>query len=82
MLDMFSPSDMEVLLKVDPELKNTFSSFTFYPDTLSSGISTIFGKAPLLGGEDATPWKLNEDKALSLEEKVNKSWSIFFQKLA
>lgn len=82
MLDMFSPSDMEVLLKVDPELKKKFSGFTFYPDTLSSGISTIYGKAPLLGGEDATPWRLNEDKALSLEEKVNKSWSVFFRKLA
>ena len=46
MLDMFSPSDMEVLLKVDPELKNTFSSFTFYPDTLSSGIFNYFRKSP------------------------------------
>lgn len=82
MLDMFSPSDMEILLKVDPELKKKFSGFTFYPDTLSSGISTIFGKAPLLGGEEATPWRLNENRNLSLEEKVNKSWSIFFQKLA
>lgn len=82
MLDMFSPSDMEVLLKADPALKKTFSGFTFYPDTLSSGISTIYGKVPLLGGEDATPWRLNEDRTLSLEEKVNKSWSKFFRKLA
>ena len=82
MLDMFSPSDMEVLLKADSALKKTFSGFTFYPDTLSSGISTIYGKAPLLGGEDATPWRLNEDRTLSLEEKVNRTWSKFFRKLA
>lgn len=81
MLDMFSPSDMEILLKVRPDLRTSFSSFTWYPDTLSSGISTIFGKAPLLGGEAASPWILNEDKTLSLEEKVNRAWSVFFEQL-
>mgnify|MGYP003257259098 CR=1 FL=1 len=81
MLDMFSPTDMELILKADPALKKKFSSFVWYPDTLSSGISTIFGKAPLLGGEAATAWVLNRDKSHSLEEKVNRSWSVFFEKL-
>lgn len=81
MLDMFSPSDLELLLRVDPKLNKQFSGFTWYKDTLSSGISTIFGKAPLLGGVEATPWRLNEDKTLSLEEKVNKAWSKFFNAL-
>lgn len=81
MLDMFSPSDMWLLLKADPTLKKKYADFTWYPDTLSSGISTIYGKAPLLGGEAATPWELNKDKNRTLEEKVNLAWSVFFEKL-
>lgn len=81
MLDMFSPSDMWLLLKADPTLEKKYADFTWYPDTLSSGISTIYGKAPLLGGEAATPWELNKDNKRSLEEKVNLAWSVFFRKL-
>ena len=75
MLDMFTGSHMERLTQRHPELLHDLDGFVWYADTVTSGPFTILGKPGLLGGAEAHPFNLNQDKVNSLEEKIHSSWA-------
>lgn len=78
MLDMFTGGHMKEILERVPEFRDEFDGFTWYADTLSAGPVTILGKAGILGGEAATPLKINAlNNSSSIEEKITKNWSEF-----
>lgn len=74
MLDMFVGIHFKEILKKDPSLYKTFSGFYYYPDTVSFGAATIFGKAPIIGGEEISPMKLLKSDGISLEKKINSAY--------
>jgi len=49
-----------VILNEKPELKNIFTGFTYYPNTLSSGRYTIYGMPSIFGGYYYTPVEMNK----------------------
>ena len=69
MLDMFTGIHFEYILQRYPSLYNTFSGFYYFPDTTSFGTSTLFGKSPIIGGENLSPKKLMKADGISLEKK-------------
>ena len=50
-----------------------FDGFTYYPNTISYGSSTIFGSPALYGGYDYTPDKINARVDESLASKQNEA---------
>lgn len=81
MLDMFTGGNMNQLLERHPELKTELDGFTWYEDVVTAGSATVFGKAPILGGEEAHPLVLNEDPKKSLEEKIAATFGKFLREL-
>ncbi|MBD5647610.1 MAG: hypothetical protein HDQ89_08340 [Desulfovibrio sp.] len=81
MLDMFTGGNMNQLLERHPELKTELDGFIWYEDVVTAGNATIFGKAPILGGEAAHPFNLNKDASKSLEEKFAATFGKFFSEL-
>ena len=56
-----------------PELKDRFSGFTFYPDTVSLGGCTNFGMPELYGGYEYTPEALNDRADETLADKFDEA---------
>ena len=56
-----------------PELKDSFTGFTFYPNTLSSGSNTINGFPPITGGYEYTTDKVQERNDELLVTKHNEA---------
>lgn len=73
MLDRAMGGYMPYILHEKPELKEQFSGFTCYANTVSFGGSTNFGAPPLFGGYEYTPIEMNKRKAETLKEKHNES---------
>ena len=73
MLDRGLGTQVPYIFNEKPELKEKFDGFTYYPNTISYGISTNFGSPALFGGYDYTPDKINERADESLESKHNES---------
>ena len=61
------------ILEEFPELKNVYSGFTFYPNTISFSDSTNKGAPPLYGGYEYTPENINLRKDEYLWQKNNES---------
>ena len=72
MLDQFTGIHFQELLNRFPGLYEELNGFIYYSDTLSSGICTILGKAPILGGKSITPEFLSIDNGESLEVRINR----------
>lgn len=81
MLDMFSGIHFEEILKKYPFLYKTLSGFYYFPDTTSFGTSTLFGKAPIIGGPKLSPKNLLKGDGLSLEKKINAEYESLFKEL-
>ena len=62
-----------------PELKDRFSGFTFYPDTVSLGGCTNFGMPELYGGYEYTPEALNDRADETLADKFNEALRVLPQ---
>lgn len=73
MLDRAMGGYMPYILKDKPELRETFSGFTYYTNMVSFGGSTNFCTPPLFGGYEYTPIEMNRRKSESLKEKHNES---------
>jgi hypothetical protein len=58
-----------VILNEKPDLKKTFSGFTYYPNTLSSGRYTIYGMPSIFGGYYYTPPEINKRTSETLINK-------------
>lgn len=80
-VDMFHGWYMNRILKDDPEIKELFEGFVWYPNTLSVSSITCSSIGSLLGGFDYTIDKLNQDEEHSMEEKVTKITEEFFNKI-
>ncbi|SCW71408.1 hypothetical protein SAMN02910456_02741, partial [Ruminococcaceae bacterium YRB3002] len=56
-----------------PELEQQFDGFTYYPNTVSFGVSTNFGAPTIYGGYEYTPEKMNSRSDELLKDKHNES---------
>jgi hypothetical protein len=56
-----------------PELAGQFDGFTWYPNTLSFGHTTVTGLPAVMGGYDYTPSKIDERMDQLLKDKINES---------
>jgi len=74
-LDMFSGRHMPEIVRDNPELKDKFSGFVWYPDTLAQGRRTTTSIATLLCGEACTVGALNQGERDSLVEKINRRYA-------
>jgi len=79
-LDMLQGWYLEQMLNDNPELKQTFSGFKWYPNTISITNYTSSSAPSLFAGFDFTPEKLNEDSLHTLKEKIVKAKSIIEEK--
>ncbi len=73
MLDRAIGAYVPYIMNELPELKNQFSGFTYYSNTISYGLYTNLGTPSLLGGYDYTPVEMNKRDDVSLAEKQNEA---------
>ena len=73
MLDRGFNEFIPYIFNEKPELKEQFTGFTYYPDTLSFGGATNFGSPALFGGYDYTPIEMNRRSNLPLAKKQNEA---------
>lgn len=64
------------ILNEKPELKEKFDGFTFYPNTISYGTTTLLGSPALYGGYEYTPERINERNTELLRDKQNESMKV------
>ncbi|WP_026524643.1 MULTISPECIES: YidC/Oxa1 family membrane protein insertase [unclassified Butyrivibrio] len=76
MLDRGMNSYFPYILKEKPELREIFSGFTYYPNTISFGPSTNFGTPALFGGYEYTPAELNKRDTELLGDKHNEALKV------
>lgn len=76
MLDKAPGFYMSTVFNEAPELLNSFSGFTAYPDTVSFGSWTIQGAPGLYGGYEYTPWEMNQRREIPMQEKHNQALSM------
>jgi len=68
-MNSYFPSIIEEL----PELKDQLSGFTFYPNAVSFGSTTVYGAPPMLGGYEYTVDEVNKRESELLVDKHNES---------
>lgn len=73
MLDRSESSYFEHILNDNPSLKNTFSGFTYYPNTISFNGHTLMASPALYGGYEFTPNEMNKKDNMLLSEKHNQA---------
>lgn len=73
MLDRAESSYFEYILKDNPSLKESFSGFTYYPNTLSFNSHTLMASPALYGGYEYTPLEINKRQNESLAKKHNEA---------
>ena len=73
MLDRAISGFIPMIFEENPGLKESFSGFTYYPNTISFGMHTVFGAPPLFGGYEYTPQQMNERSSEKLVEKHNEA---------
>lgn len=61
------------IFKDNPELKEHFEGFTYYPNTVSLGSVTMTGSPGLFGGYDYTPYEVNMAENKTLQQKHNEA---------
>jgi YidC/Oxa1 family membrane protein insertase len=73
MLDRAVSVFMPFIFDESPELKEIYSGFTFYPNTVSFNGYTYIGSPPVYGGYEYTPEEINKRNNIPLVEKLNQS---------
>jgi hypothetical protein len=73
MLDRAISVFMPFIFEESPELKETYSGFTYYPNTVSFNGHTRIGSPPIYGGYEYTPEEMNKKKNIPLVEKHNQA---------
>ncbi len=73
MLDRYVSYYIPYILNEDPSLRASFSGFTYYPNTVSFGLTTNFGAPGLFGGYEYIPEKMNERDDILLVDKHNEA---------
>ncbi len=73
MLDRAESSYFPHIVQNFPELNESFSGFTFYPNTLSFNGHTLMGSPGIYGGYEYTPYEMNKRQNESLKDKHNEA---------
>jgi membrane protein insertase Oxa1/YidC/SpoIIIJ len=73
MLDRAASVFMPFIFEETPELKDIYSGFVFYPNTVSFNGYTRIGAPPVFGGYEYTPEETNKRANISLKQKHNES---------
>jgi hypothetical protein len=73
MLDRASSSFFPYILKESPDLKEIYSGFSYYPNTVSFNGYTLIGAPPIFGGYEYTPQEINIRDKISLQSKHNEA---------
>jgi len=73
MLDRATSGFMPTIFEESPELKEIYSGFTFYPNTVAFNGYTRIGAPPVFGGYEYTPEEINKRDDVSLLQKHNES---------
>jgi hypothetical protein len=73
MLDRAHSAFLPYILDENPELKNIFSGFVYYPNTVSFNGYTRLGAPPIFGGYEYTPLKMMQRGMLPMVEKHNEA---------
>ena len=73
MLDRAVSSYLPCIFYEKPELKDMYSGFVYYPNTLSFGAHTNIAIPALFGGYEYTPKRINERNRELLQDKHNEA---------
>lgn len=73
MLDRAQGMLVPYMFEEKPHLKEQFSGFTYYSNTISYGNSTKIGAPPALGGYEYTPVEMNRENNKTLCQKHNEA---------
>jgi hypothetical protein len=73
MLDRASSSFFPYILEESPDLKEKYSGFTYYPNTVSFNGYTRIGAPPIFGGYEYTPQEINKRDEIPLRIKHNEA---------
>lgn len=73
MLDRAINDFIPYIMAEKPELKEIYSGFVYYPNTVSFGGHTNFGTPALFGGYEYTPEEMNRRSEESLKKKHNEA---------
>jgi len=76
MLDRAVNGYIPTIFQEDPDLKTSYSGFTYYPNTVSFGFFTIQGAPPLYGGYEYTPLEMNKRSKEPLVKKYDEALSV------
>lgn len=76
MLDRAISGYVPYLMEEKPQLKEQFSGFTYYPNTLSFGSYTNFGSPALFGGYEYSVSEINKRSQETLEAKHNEALKV------
>lgn len=76
MLDQAMGEYIPYFIQEKPELKEQFSGFTYYANTVSFGAHTNFGTPALFGGYEYTPVEMNKRSEESLASKQNEALKV------
>lgn len=72
-LDRAQNRFIEPMLQESPHLKESFSGFTLYRNTVSYNSHTLIGSPPVYGGYEYTPLEINSRPDKTLVEKHNEA---------
>lgn len=76
MLDRAIGSYIPFIFDEKPELKDIYSGFTYYANTISYGLCTNYGAPALFGGYEYTPLAMNNRNTELLQEKNDEALKI------
>ena len=76
MLDRAIGSYIPYIFNEKPELKDIYSGFTYYANTISYGLCTNYGAPALFGGYEYTPLELNARDTELLQDKHDEALKV------
>lgn len=76
MLDRAMNAYIPYIMNEKPELKEVYSGFTYYSNTISFGPCTNFGSAPIFGGYEYTPEEMNKRDTELLKDKQDEALKV------
>ena len=76
MLDRAISDYVPYIMAEKPQLKEQFSGFVYYPNTISFGQYTIYASAAIFGGYEYTPDRMNARTDVAAVEKQNEALKV------
>ena len=76
MLDRGISDFFPYIIEEKPEVKAQFAGFTYYPNTISYGATTLVGASGLYGGYEYIPEEMDKRTELSIKEKQDQALKV------